>query len=41
VPRWDRCIDVLRDYVEEIMILQWNKRAAFNLVKTTNLIFIT
>jgi hypothetical protein len=25
VPRWDKCISVLVEYVERIIILQWNK----------------
>lgn len=41
VPRWDKCINVSRHYVENKIILQWYKSATFNSVKTTHLIFIS
>jgi hypothetical protein len=37
IPRWDKCINALRHYVEKLMVLLQNKWAIFNTATTTPL----
>jgi hypothetical protein len=41
IPRWDKCINVHRDYGEKLTILLQNKCITFNIAATTHLISMT
>jgi len=40
VPRWDKCINVLGDYVTKILVLECNKWTVLYVVMTSGLIFM-